>query len=227
MFDVLHAHFSTLGFLFLQYADVLGSAVGRPPRMTRDGWSWLCEERGLLTASFPAAAARAVYERVTARKEGGKPRREGGKQRRDSPARPRHGRPSPQRSPLLITPERSPLGGGGGGAAAAPQRSPKRASQDGSGGLELADFLSALAHAAYRRANPLWREPGTAAATTTATSAQPAAGPSSPSPSPSSSPSARRPPAPVPLPECLHRMLAETLSLTAEESKRQASLTLP
>ena len=33
VFDVLHAHFSTLGFLFLQYADVLGSAVGRPP-----GW---------------------------------------------------------------------------------------------------------------------------------------------------------------------------------------------
>ena len=31
VFDVLHAHFSTLGFLFLQYADVLGSAVGRPP----------------------------------------------------------------------------------------------------------------------------------------------------------------------------------------------------
>ena len=30
VFDVLHAHFSTLGFLFLQYADVLGSAVGRP-----------------------------------------------------------------------------------------------------------------------------------------------------------------------------------------------------
>ena len=35
VFDVLHAHFSTLGVLFLQYADVLGSAVGRPPGQ---GW---------------------------------------------------------------------------------------------------------------------------------------------------------------------------------------------
>ena len=46
--------------------------------MAPAGWEWLCEERGMLSEGFHAAAARAVYDRVTARRDAATARRGGG-----------------------------------------------------------------------------------------------------------------------------------------------------
>ena len=206
-----------MGTVFLQYADVLGGAVGRPPLMAPAGWEWMCEERGMLSEGFHAAAARAVYDRVTARRDAATARRGGGggaggagvpsTRRRASPPRRASrpgsspsgcGSPSSLGSPSRRSREARAAGLGSGGSAVA---SPQRGGGDG-GGIDLADFVSALAYAAFRRANPLWREASTNAHSTAASSP------------------------PMPLPDCLQLLLTETLCLTPAEVARQTSLKL-